>query len=97
MTVHRARVIVLAAVVVGTSTLIPIVHARQTLDEQRTAAERGDPVAQLGVGYRYWVGQGGDQDDAEAGRWFRLAADCPTTQCFTIKSYRRRTSHPGTH
>jgi hypothetical protein len=38
-------------------------------------AARGDAGAQFGVGYSYWVGQRGLHEDAEAGRWFRLAAD----------------------
>ena len=69
--------IVLAAVLVGSSAHVSVtrLHAQYTLDEQRALAEQGDSGAQYGVGYRYWVGQGLPQDDAEAGRWYRLAAD----------------------
>ena len=38
-------------------------------------AEQGDMDAQLNLGYMHLHGRGVPQDDAEAVRWFRLAAD----------------------
>ena len=37
-------------------------------------AERGDPVAQLILGYLYFVGRGVAQDDGEAVVWWRREA-----------------------
>ena len=55
MTVHQARIIALAAVLVGTTALVPItrLHARQTLDEMRVMAEQGDAEAQRRLGDMY--------------------------------------------
>jgi TPR repeat protein len=39
------------------------------------AALKGHPVAQHRIGVMYALGQGGDQDFAEATRWFRMAAE----------------------
>ena len=86
MTVHHARVIALAAVLVGISAVCPDprLHAQQpvnelSLDELRVLAEQGDAEAQFHVGYRYLEGLGVPQDGAEAVRWFRLAADQGTS------------------
>ncbi len=82
MTVHHARVIALAAVLVGLSALIlsSSVRAQQPvselpLDELRARAEQGDAQAQYNLGVMYATGRGVPQDDAEAVRWWRLAAD----------------------
>ncbi len=82
MTVHHARVIALAAVLVGLGalTLSPSVRAQQPvselpLDELRALAEQGDASAQYNLGVMYADGEGVPQDDTEAGRWYRLAAD----------------------
>jgi len=77
MTVHDARVIALAAVLVclpacGGSERSGV---QQTLDEQRALAERGDAGAQFNLGVMYATGEGVAQDNAEAIRWYRLAAD----------------------
>ena len=52
----------------------------ETTDSLRESAEQGDAAAQynLGVRYdtvRYYTGAGVPRDDAEAVRWYRLAAD----------------------
>ena len=77
LTVHHARVLVLAAVLVGSSALVLAarLQAQPTLDELRALAERGDAVAQFNLAVLY--GSGGDvpQDWAEAARWLRRAAD----------------------
>ena len=46
----------------------------QDYEATRHAAERGDADAQLNLGFRYDTGRGVPQDDAEAVRWYRLAA-----------------------
>ena len=80
--VHRARVIALAAVLVGITTLVPgtRLHAQQPLnelplDEVRVLAEQGDAAAQTNLGVRYRFGFDVPQDEAESVRWYRLAAD----------------------
>ena len=49
--------------------------AAQLPDGLRERAARGDAAAQAELGGRYYVGQGVPQDDAEAARWTRLAAE----------------------
>ena len=78
MTVHHARIIALAAVLVGISALAPTtrLHAQQTLDELLALADQGSAAAQYSLGLMYDEGLGVfPQDYAEAARWFRLAAD----------------------
>ena len=82
MTVHHARIIALAAVLIGISALVPSTHlhaqqplADSTLDEVRALAEQGDADAQFNLGIMYANGRGVPQDDAEVVRWYRLAAD----------------------
>ena len=82
MTVHHARVIALAAVLIGISTLVPATYlwAQQDFDELsledvRVLAEQDDPAAQATLGDRYLEGRGVSQDNAEALRWFRRAAE----------------------
>ena len=82
MTVHHARVLALAAVLVGISAVGPStrLHAQQALadlplDELHALAEQGDAVAQFNLGVMYENGRGVPQDDAYAGGWYRLAAD----------------------
>ena len=45
------------------------------LAEFRQAAERGSVVAQINLAAMYFKGQGVPQDDAEAAKWYRKAAD----------------------
>jgi len=47
----------------------------RSLSDLRTFAEQGDAEAQWGLGILYHNGEGVPQDDAEAVRWFRRAAD----------------------
>ena len=77
MTFHQVRIIALTAVLLGTTALTPTtrLHAQQPLDELRTLAEQGDAAAQFNLGFRYDYGWGVPEDDAEAVRWYRLAAD----------------------
>ena len=46
----------------------------QDVEALRVAAEQGDAEAQRKLGLAHLAGNGVDQDDAEALRWFRLAA-----------------------
>ena len=41
----------------------------------RTKAERGAALAQLKLGYSYWLGQGIEQDEKEGVKWLTKAAD----------------------
>ena len=57
---------------------MPRPHAsarKQTPDEQQALAEQGDVEAQYSLGIDYDIGSGVQQDEAEAARWYRLAAD----------------------
>ena len=45
------------------------------ITETRRQAEQGDPDAQFNLGVRYAEGEGVPQDEAEAGRWYGLAAE----------------------
>ena len=47
----------------------------ETVDELRARAEQGDADAQIKLGVRYYYGRGVPEDDAEAERWLRLAAE----------------------
>ena len=80
MTVHQARIVPLAAVLIGISGLVPStrLHAQrapQPLDELRALADQGAAEAQRSFGDRHWLGWGVPQANAEAVRWYRLAAD----------------------
>src|SRR5690606_26378152 len=48
---------------------------RAAMTEWLPLAEAGDPVAQNSVGALYDHGLGVDEDDAEAARWYQMAAD----------------------
>lgn len=52
------------------------VHAHgQSLEDIRKAAEEGNPVAQVKMGYFYTQGLGVTKDYSEASKWFRKAAE----------------------
>jgi len=46
-----------------------------SLDQLRQMAEKGDPAAQNLLGLRYFSGEGVNQDEREAARWFTKAAE----------------------
>ena len=80
--VHHARVIVVAAVLIGISAVGPStrLHAQQppaelAIDELRELAEQGDAEAQAYLGFRYSIGSDVPRNVAEAVRWYRLAAE----------------------
>ena len=64
-----ATVAVLVALATGAQAQTP------ELDELRARAEQGDADAQADLGFRYSQGSGVREDDVEAVRWYRLAAD----------------------
>ena len=45
------------------------------LDSLKAAAEQGDATAQFNLGLMYDTGEGVPKNDAEAARWFRMAAE----------------------
>ena len=45
------------------------------VEQVRARADRGDAAAQFNLGFMYETGAGVPQDDREAVRWWRLAAD----------------------
>ena len=45
------------------------------LEEVRARVEQGDPTARFDLGYMYDLGEGVPENDAEATRWYRLAAE----------------------
>ena len=52
-----------------------VAQPQRFLDLQRPLDAQSDASLQLNLGLRYAVGDGVPQDDAEAVRWYRLAAD----------------------
>ena len=67
-----AVVAVLVALVVGVQAQTP------EIDALRARAEQGDAEAQVLLGAMYDFGDGVPQDDVEAVRWYRLAAEPPS-------------------
>ena len=65
---HAVRIV---AVVV----LVALAACAPEIDALRVLAEQRDAEAQFLLGVRYRDGTGVPQDDAEAVRWYRLAAD----------------------
>jgi len=58
--------------------MVVSLHAQAESDQikvMRAEAERGDAIAQFGLGMLYEVGQGVPKDFVEAVKWFRKAAE----------------------
>jgi len=49
--------------------------AASEFDEMKALAEQGDARAQYNLGFMYATGEGVPENDAEAVKWFRKAAD----------------------
>ena len=49
--------------------------SEESFESVRLRAEQGDAETQYNLGLAYARGQGVPQDDQEAVRWYRLAAD----------------------
>ena len=73
MTRHYTHRIAVAFLIAAFSA--PISAQQETVAEVWAKAEQGDAEAQSNLAIRYATGRGVPQDDAEAVRWFRLAAD----------------------
>ena len=58
----------------GYSWSVPDGSDAQATEQYRLAAELGDAQAQFSLGFLYGEGRGVAQDDAEAVKWYRLAA-----------------------
>ena len=58
-----------------TSYQIPTFDYRQEAELQRAAAEQGDPLAQLNIGYMYYMGLGVERNYKEAMKWYLLSAE----------------------
>ena len=52
-----------------------VLSAQDDFDTVRQAAEQGDATAQFNLAVMYAKGEGVPQDDPEAVRWYRLAAE----------------------
>ena len=63
-----------AVLVVG-GLAVMVLSAQDDLDTVRQAADQGDAEAQYNLGVIYNNGEGVPKDDAEAVRWFQLAAE----------------------
>ena len=75
MTGRHARQLVVPVVVLGLALLSAPIDAQVGIADIRARAERGDADAQLLLGVLYAEGRGVPQDEAEAVRWFRRAAE----------------------
>ncbi len=71
---HATR-FVAVAVLVALALCAPMQAQTPEIDAQRVRAEAGDAGAQNDLALRYDLGRGVPQDDSEAVRWFRLAAE----------------------
>jgi len=69
---RRLTPLLVATCLVATSS---VGGTAQNAEEVRTRAEAGDALAQSTLGSMYTSGEGVAQDDTEALRWYRLAAD----------------------
>ena len=88
-----AAVAVLVALAAGAQPQTPnildmsVEELKQYTDAQRARAEEGDADAQADLGFMYRQGLGVRQDDAEAVRWYRLAADQGHAEAMDILGY----------
>ena len=68
---HAVRFVAVVAVLTALALCVPVQAQTPETDALRARAEAGDAEAQLSLGFMYL----GAQDDAEAMRWYRRAAD----------------------
>ena len=71
---HATRFIAVA-VLVALALCAPMQAQTPEIDDLRMRSEAGDAYAQFNLGIVYDIGQDVPEDDAEAARWYRLAAD----------------------
>ena len=55
--------------------MVRLTVASELVDSLKSVAEQGDATAQSSLGYMYATGEGVPQNDAEAVRWYRMAAE----------------------
>ena len=72
---HAVRFVAVVAMLTALALCVPVQAQTPEIDALRARAEAGVTEAQLDLGLRYDLGKGVPQDDAEAVRWYRLAAD----------------------
>ena len=73
---HATRIVAAVAVLIALAVGAPVQAQTPEIDALRVRAEAGDAEAQYHFGNMYALGLGVfPQDDAEAMRWYRLAAD----------------------
>ena len=72
---HSLRIVAAVAVLVALVLCVPVEAQTPEIEALRARAEQGDAEAQFKLGAMYDFGRSGLlQDDAEAARWYRLAA-----------------------
>ena len=64
-----------AAVIVAGGLAVMVLSAQDDLDTVRQAAEQGDATAQFNLGVVRQSARVSSEDDAEAVRWYRMAAE----------------------
>jgi TPR repeat protein len=72
---HHLRLVAVVAVLTALALCAPVQAQTPETDALRANAEAGDAEDQYALGVMYDYGIGVPQDEAEAVRWYRLAAD----------------------
>jgi hypothetical protein len=72
---HAVRFVTIVAVLTALALCVPVQAQTPEIDALRARAEEGVASAQFNLELMYTTGRGVPQDDAEAVRWYRLAAD----------------------
>jgi len=72
---HAVRFVAVVAVLTALALCAPVQAQTPETDALRANAEAGDAEDQYALGVMYDYGIGVPQDEAEAVRWYRLAAD----------------------
>ena len=72
--------VILGALILGVPLCLEIALSfdeedKKVIESLYRAADQGSALAQAKVGLAYFEGEGGDQDYAEAEKWFRMAAE----------------------
>ena len=72
---HYLRFVTVVAVLMALVVCVPVEAQTPEIDALRARAAQGDAEAQYDLRFVYFTGEGVPQDDAEAARWYRLAAE----------------------
>jgi TPR repeat protein len=82
---HATRFVAAVAVLVALVLCVPVQAQTPEIDEIRALAEAWDAEAQFNLGVSYENGMDVPEDDAEAVRWYRLAANgCVPLEAFDV-------------